>query len=75
MKTYGGVDVHIHFSVNSALVGSACSASRPGRFTPGERDPGTHWMGGWVGRRTGPADVEKRKFFTPLGLELRPICR
>jgi len=22
----------------------------PGRFTPSERDPGTHWIGGWVGQ-------------------------
>jgi hypothetical protein len=30
------------------------SASRPGRaFTPGERTPGTHWTGGWVGLRAG----------------------
>jgi hypothetical protein len=43
------------------------SASRPGRFTPGERTPDTHWLDGWVGPRTG-LDVE------PLpGLELRPV--
>jgi hypothetical protein len=23
------------------------------RFTPGERTPGTHWIGGWVGPRAG----------------------
>jgi hypothetical protein len=27
------------------------SASRPCRFTPKERAPGTHWIGGWVGPR------------------------
>jgi len=27
------------------------SASHPGRFTPGERAPGTHWIGGWMGPR------------------------
>jgi hypothetical protein len=32
-----------------ALDGSEWSASRPGRFTPRERAPGTHWLGGWVG--------------------------
>jgi hypothetical protein len=31
------------------LVGCEWSASRPGRHTPGERAPGTHWIGGWVG--------------------------
>jgi hypothetical protein len=50
-------------------------ASRPGRFTPGKRDPGTHWIGGWVGPRTGLDDVEKRKFLTLPGPELRPLGR
>jgi hypothetical protein len=59
--------------ITSALAGSEWSASRPGRFTSGERAPGTHWMGGWVGPRIGPDDVEKRKFLTIQGLELRPI--
>jgi len=27
------------------------SDSRPDRFTDGERAPGTHWMGGWLGPR------------------------
>jgi hypothetical protein len=50
------------------------STSRPGRFTPGERAPGTHWIGGWVDLRAG-VDVEKRKFLTLPGLELRPLGR
>jgi hypothetical protein len=38
----------------SALDGGEWSASRPGHaFTPGERTPGTHWTGGWVGPRVG----------------------
>jgi hypothetical protein len=49
------------------------SAPRPGRFTPGERSPGTHWIGGWVGPRAGLDDV-KRKLFLP-GLELRTVGR
>jgi hypothetical protein len=43
----------------SALVGGEWSASLPGRFTPGERGPGTHWIGGWVCPRAGLNDVEK----------------
>jgi hypothetical protein len=43
----------------SALVGSEWSASRPGCFTPGERAPGTHWIGGWVDPRDGLNDMEK----------------
>jgi hypothetical protein len=35
------------------------------RFTPGERAPGTHWIGGWVGPRAGLDDVEKRKLILP----------
>jgi hypothetical protein len=38
-------------SLTSALNGGEWSASRPGRFTPRERAPGTHWIGGWVGPR------------------------
>jgi hypothetical protein len=64
MEAYGGV----------ALVGGEWSASRPGRFTPEERDPGTHSIG-WVGPRAGLDHVQKREFLTLLGLELRPLCR
>jgi hypothetical protein len=59
----------------SALVGGEWSTSRPGRFTPGERAPGTHWIGSWVDLRAGLNDLEKRKFLTPPGLELRPLGR
>jgi hypothetical protein len=33
--------------------GGEWSASRPGRFTPGEIARGTKWIGGWVGPRAG----------------------
>jgi hypothetical protein len=33
-------------SLTSALDGGEWSASCPGRFTPRERTPGTHWIGG-----------------------------
>jgi hypothetical protein len=37
-----------------ALDAGEWSASRPGNaFTPGERTPGTHCTGGWVGPRAG----------------------
>jgi hypothetical protein len=36
-------------SLTSALDGGEWSASRPARFIPREREPGTHWIGGWVG--------------------------
>jgi hypothetical protein len=48
-------------SLTSALDGGEWSASRPGRFTPRERVPGTHWLGGWVGPRAVLDAVLKRK--------------
>jgi hypothetical protein len=44
-----------------AYWGSGGIASRPGRFTPRERAPGTHWIGGWVGSRAVLDAVVKRK--------------
>jgi hypothetical protein len=69
-----GVDVQSHIFLTSALIGGEWSASRPCRFTPGERAPDTHWIG-WVGSRSGLDAVEKRKFLTLPGLELRPLGR
>jgi hypothetical protein len=51
------------------------SASRPSRFSPGERAPGTQWIGGWVDPRAGLDDTKKRKFLPPPGLELRSLGR
>jgi hypothetical protein len=70
MEAYGGVDVQIHDFLTSALVVGEWSASRPGHFTPG-----THWIRGWVSPRAGLDDVEKRKFMTLPGLELRLLDR
>jgi hypothetical protein len=50
----------------SALGGGEWSASRPGRaFTPGERTPGTHWTGGWVGLRAGLDAEDRGKILCP----------
>jgi hypothetical protein len=73
MKAYEGVNVLIHIFVPSALAGGEWSASRTGLFTPGERAPSTHWIGGWVDPRAGLDDVEKRKFLILSVLELRPL--
>jgi hypothetical protein len=70
MKAYGGVDIQVHIVLPSALVGGEWSASRPCRFTPGERSPGTHWIEGWVDFRVTLDDIKKRKFFTLPALEL-----
>jgi hypothetical protein len=37
-----GVEVYIHAFLTLALDRGMWSASRPGRFTPRERSPGTH---------------------------------
>jgi hypothetical protein len=73
MKERGEVYVQIHVLVTSALVGGELSASRFCRFTPGERDPGTIWIGGCVGPTAGRDDVEKRTFLTVSEIELRPL--
>jgi hypothetical protein len=50
----------------SALDGGEWSASRPGRaFTPGERTPGTHCTGGWVGPRAGLDTEDRGKILCP----------
>jgi len=48
-------------SLTSALDGGECSASRPDRFTPQRRSPGTSW----VGPRAGLDVVSKRKILNP----------
>jgi hypothetical protein len=71
MTTYEAVDVYIGSRfLTWTLVWDEWSASRSGRFTPS-----THWIWGWVVPRTSLAGVEKRKFLTLPGLELRPLGR
>jgi hypothetical protein len=54
MKAYGGVKVHLHAFLTSALDGGEWSASRPA-------GPGTHWIGSWVGPGAVPDAVVRRK--------------
>jgi hypothetical protein len=74
MKAYGGVDLYIHI-LTSARAGGEWSVSRPGRFTAGERVPGTHWLGGWVDPRRGLDDVKGKKILPLPRFELRPLDR
>jgi hypothetical protein len=62
MKTYWGWRYSYTHSLTSALDGSEWSVSRPGRFTPRERAPGAHWIGGWVGPRA-ILDTELSRLF------------
>jgi hypothetical protein len=73
MKAYEGMYVEIHVFLTSALVGGEGSASRPGRFTPGERVPRVLWKEVWVGPKGGLGDTDKRKFLNEPGLELQPL--
>jgi hypothetical protein len=75
MTTEWGVGAQTHVFLTSALAAGESSASRPGRFTPGERAPGTHWIGGWVVPTAGLDDMEKWKFLPQPGLLLRPFGR
>jgi hypothetical protein len=72
MKAYASECIDPHFL---DLGGGEWSTSRPGCFTPGEGAPSTHWIGGWVDLRADLDDLEKRKFLTLPGLELRPLNR
>jgi hypothetical protein len=72
MKTYGEMDVKIHAFLISVLAGGEWSASRLGRFTPGERALGNHWVD-WMVPRTGLDDVERRKTLSLSEPELRPL--
>jgi hypothetical protein len=53
MKAYWGSGDIVPRILTSALHGGEWSASHSGRFTPRERAPDTHWIGGWVGPRAG----------------------
>jgi len=48
-------EVQPHAFLTSALEGREWSVSRPGHFTPG-----THWIGGRAGSRSGVDAVAKR---------------
>jgi hypothetical protein len=65
VKTYWEVEVYIHTFLTSSLDGGEWSASRPGRFTPREKAPGTHWTGGSVSPRAILDAVVKRKSPSP----------
>jgi len=55
------------------LDGGECSASRTGRFIPGEKIHGIHWLGGWVGPRTG-LDAVAKKNIPSQYRESNPDC-
>jgi hypothetical protein len=58
------MEVYLHSFLTLAL-DVEWSASRPGHFTREERDPGTHWIGGWMGPKADLDSVAKRKILCP----------
>jgi hypothetical protein len=60
MKVYAGVDVYIQMFLTSTLFGGEWSASRSCHFTPVERAPGTHWIGGWLDPESGEEKILHR---------------
>jgi hypothetical protein len=66
MKTYGGVKVHLHTFLTSALDEGERSAARPGRITRKETTAGmrTPWIGGSVGPK-GSLDAVKKLLHLP----------
>jgi hypothetical protein len=63
MNMYGVVYVYIPLFLISAVVRSERSSSRPGRFIPGEIDPGPHWIESWVGSSTCLGDTGVKLFY------------
>jgi len=51
--------------LTSTLDGGEWSVSRRGQFTPREKARDTHWIGGWVGPRTGLDTVVNRTIPSP----------
>jgi len=47
------MEVQLRSFLTSALVEGMWSGSRSGYFTLGKKESGTHWTGGFVGRRVG----------------------
>jgi hypothetical protein len=59
--------------LTSALAAGEWSASCAGRFTPGERAPNTHCIGGWVEPRVGLDGVERTEILLLPEMELRHL--
>jgi len=64
MKTYwgGGIAPRI---LNLGARWRWVVSFTPGRFTPGERAPGTHWIGRWVGPESVWTLWQREKFSSP----------
>jgi len=59
------VEVQLHAFLTSVLDGGEWLVSRPGRFTPWVKAPGSEWAGGWMGLTAGLDAKAKRKILNP----------
>jgi hypothetical protein len=55
------------------ITGAEWSASRLGLCTLRDIAPGTHWIGGWFGPRTGLDNLERTETLALPGLEHPPL--
>jgi hypothetical protein len=70
MNIYGGMEVQLHTLLSLALDWGVLSASGTRYFTPRERFPSTHWIGGYMIPLAGLGAVPKRKIsLTVLWIE------
>ena len=53
MKVYGGKVLQLHSLLLSVLDGVEWPVSRSDCVNPGENNPGTHLIGGWVSPKAG----------------------
>jgi len=60
LRHVGGMAVLLHPFLTSALIWGEWLAFILGHFFPGDRTPGTHWVGGWMGCTAGLGILEKR---------------
>jgi hypothetical protein len=66
-RRQGEKKVYSSYSFFTSALGDR-SVSRSGSALPPEKDPGTDWMGGWVGLRRGlNTDVTGKKSFAFTG--------
>jgi hypothetical protein len=66
MEALGGRGgIALTHSLDGTRWGCMVSITPRPRFTPGERTPGTHWIGGWVGPRAGLYRQDRGKILCP----------
>jgi hypothetical protein len=69
-RCLGGGSIAPTYSRPRHYMGCVVSVTPRPRYSPGERAPGTHYTGGWVGPKAGLDTEAKGKILSPLlGME------